>query len=470
MVMSNGSRALAGLLAALAAPLALAGPVQWPVSEGGNGHYYEYVAAPGIGWTDASAAAEASTKFGKQGHLATLTSEGEDAFVEANVRPQGDNAEAWIGGIQDVESCTVLGPETCWFWVNGEGEIPGTNAGPGYARWAPGEPNDAGNGESYLGVWDAGWNDEANLANIQGYIVEYDYDGTVDAGDCTGGCNPSGVQLVTLPGTAVLGPDAKLTQALVKNDDGTVEFLDPRVDGLGQCWDRRALDVFGELGGGDPGALILPAYLCGSPAFSVVLSTATGISIPSGVVRSEQFPEQIFDVDERFECEGAVGDTDLQRRGVFAWQPDDRTDVVEGHTLELTNGCGSSKGVTKGLSYFVLNLHLDCGIDFGTNDAAVTQCFVALVMDKYAALEQSLQDAKPFLTSPNYGALQSQLSSSRAGFQGGQYGKALQRLSVFKGRIESAAFVDPSGFNHQGNLQMRAENILFTIQEKLDTN
>jgi hypothetical protein len=62
-------------------------------------------------------------------------------------------------------------------WVNGEGAIDGTNAGPGYANWAPGEPNNAQGVEQHLTIGLHGpglWNDEGILS-VNGYVIEWDY-------------------------------------------------------------------------------------------------------------------------------------------------------------------------------------------------------------------------------------------------------------------------------------------------------
>lgn len=264
-----------------------------------------------------------------------------------------------------------------------------------------------------------------------------------------------------LPEGLELNPDDTLTQGLVTNNLGFVNFKDPCVDSSGQCSVRRGeLDVF------DDGKLILPEFLCGSPEFAVLRSDAS-FEVVRDVIRSEQLPEAIF-FAKTFDCTPmGTAETDLQRRGVFAWQPDDRATVAEGRVLELTNGCGSSRGATRALSWFVLNLHIDCNIPFGSNHPGVLQCFIDLTNDKFAVLDQSLKNAKKSLLSPKYGKLRSQLSSAKDGFEDGNYTKALERLAKFISRVEAAEFDTSSGFNFQGNLLMRAENIEFIIDEKI---
>lgn len=445
-----------------------------------EGHTYELIIAPDITWAAANAAAQATMLGNVNGHLATITSAGENAFLYALIAPPTlasfpGKSEAWIGGFQVPGSAE---PSGGWTWVNSEGSFPGSgmiDMPPVYSNWQAGEPNNVGNGEDHLtlgrfdGVAGAGggvagaWNDsnESN-GHIGGYIIEWD--NVVPAEECQepGGCNPSGVQNVEIPASVVLEEGDTLTQFVLG------PFADPRVDqGTGECADRRELDVFSEfpgIPGGVPGALIIPDFLCGSYEFALIRSDAT-FEVLQDVVRSEQFPEDFFAVF--FDCAGALNDAELQRRGVFAWQPDDRFDVVEQRTLELTNGCGSSRGATKGLSWFVINLHIDCGIPFDTDPAAVLQCFQDLVSDKFSALEQALKNAKKSINSPSYGALRSTLVNARNRFKQGKYDQSLSNLASFIALVEGGDFV-LGGNNDQGELLMRAENIAFTIDEKID--
>ncbi len=156
------------LMLALGPVLAHAAPTYWV----DNGHYYEVIPADGITWSDADTAAMGMTYLGATGHLATLTSPEENAFVDSLRIASGSNksgfadSELWVGGFQDAGNPPAAG----WNWVNGEGPILAF-------YWLPGEPNDAGGSESYLAIgWSglSGWNDEASLAGIYGYVVEYD--------------------------------------------------------------------------------------------------------------------------------------------------------------------------------------------------------------------------------------------------------------------------------------------------------
>ncbi|MBT8316111.1 MAG: hypothetical protein HKP59_00640, partial [Lutibacter sp.] len=146
-----------------------------------TGHYYEYVEAIGITWTEAKVAAENSTYFGLQGYLATITSP-----EEAQLSGEQAAGAGWIGGSDAQQEGTwrwVTGPENGTIFWNGLAN----GSSPNYANWNtnPSEPNNCCGGEDYAhitapGVGLAGsWNDLSNTGATsgdyqpKGYIVEY---------------------------------------------------------------------------------------------------------------------------------------------------------------------------------------------------------------------------------------------------------------------------------------------------------
>jgi beta-lactamase regulating signal transducer with metallopeptidase domain len=141
--------------------------IEWPVSQGGNGHLYQVVCVPeGLTWNEANTAAQA-----RGGYLATLTSAEENAFVFALIQdpacwngPRGP----WIGGYQDPGNPV----QESWHWVTGEPFE--------YNRWSPGQPNDGcGADETRLEYgWGATtpadtWNDQPDwFRGVYSYVVE----------------------------------------------------------------------------------------------------------------------------------------------------------------------------------------------------------------------------------------------------------------------------------------------------------
>lgn len=173
-----------------------ADPEEWTADPRDPNHYYEVFAANGITWGSAKAAVVSPINLdhiGLRGYLATLTSPGEDAFVDQlrqtatmGMSPVLTKGQVWIGGSQADNQAS---PGDGWHWENGEGPIPGTDSATPYANWGDNnaasdvEPNDGAAGENNqenhltLGRYGLGrgWNDEGvAIPSIGGYIVEYE--------------------------------------------------------------------------------------------------------------------------------------------------------------------------------------------------------------------------------------------------------------------------------------------------------
>ncbi|QMU54491.1 MAG: hypothetical protein GKS07_06095 [Nitrosopumilus sp.] len=148
-------------------PSAFADPVYNPE----NGHYYEYVAfteglsSGGTDWWSIYASwlwhQSNSQKHwfdGNRGHLATITSASENAFVTA-LLPH--DSRAWIG-LSDKNS------EGEYYWTNGEPFE--------YSNWNPNQPDNYNNDEDYVELlqYSGKWNDNTgNPTGITGYVIEY---------------------------------------------------------------------------------------------------------------------------------------------------------------------------------------------------------------------------------------------------------------------------------------------------------
>ena len=82
------------LLGAIARPgAAQSAPVYNPA----NGHWYQLVRTPAaLNWPQARAAAEALSYAGYRGHLATVTSDDERQFINANVTGNSGLDAVWL--------------------------------------------------------------------------------------------------------------------------------------------------------------------------------------------------------------------------------------------------------------------------------------------------------------------------------------------------------------------------------------
>ena len=121
-----------------------------------NGHTYYYFSTP-VTWYDAKSICE---HMG--GHLATITSEGENSFVYSLA--QGQMA-AWLGA-------TDAAQEGSWQWITGESYS--------YSNWSSGNPDNYSNNdegaENYLHFSGSGggvWNDNAGF-NLFAFVCEKD--------------------------------------------------------------------------------------------------------------------------------------------------------------------------------------------------------------------------------------------------------------------------------------------------------
>ena len=117
-----------------------------------NGHRY-YQSNSTMSWTAAKTLCEQNG-----GHLATITSAGENSYLYQNI-----TADGWIGLTDEVTEGT-------WRWVNGEQFS--------YSNWGTGEPNNSGGNEDWVCLWKTGdrqsyWNDWGSSV-ILNAILEFD--------------------------------------------------------------------------------------------------------------------------------------------------------------------------------------------------------------------------------------------------------------------------------------------------------
>ena len=113
-----------------------------------NGHSYKLIDT-GLTWTAAKTYCES-----RGGHLVTITSGVEQAFVQDLIVNRGTKGYYWTGGVRDSDGNFV--------WITSEKFS--------YSNWYTGEPNNWFGDEDILTVYkqDGMWNDVAKLGNTSG--------------------------------------------------------------------------------------------------------------------------------------------------------------------------------------------------------------------------------------------------------------------------------------------------------------
>jgi hypothetical protein len=173
---------VAGATLIAASASAQAPAVQWKVSEGGNGHWYQRIGTP-MSFNDAQGAA-----ILRSAHLATCADAGEWGRVVgvAAALPQQE-LYFWVGLYQNQVVTDFAEPAGGWRWVDG------TQVG--FSAWLPGEPNNTHGvedfGHGFVSSSGAnGWNDtfgRASFVSVIEWSADCNSDGIVDYGQCHDG-------------------------------------------------------------------------------------------------------------------------------------------------------------------------------------------------------------------------------------------------------------------------------------------
>jgi hypothetical protein len=280
----------------------------------------------------------------------------------------------------------------------------------------------------------------------------------VDAASCAepDGCELDG-QTLQLPEGFVPPQNATITQKRLR-------FTDPRVSS-GRCG-KDPLVLFGD----DPNVpdLIIPEYLCGSGPDSefVVLITDSDLFFESGSLIVTNEPGEFF--ANPLSCDTPIpSGADPQQQDVMVWQTTDSSQLAEGHALELTFECGSSRGRTKGLSYFVVGMHIDFGKDWNVKPHAVRQAFIDLTNTKLHGLTSAILDARSVLPRKDFNKMVVTIGLARLAFAFRWYEVASQKIEILIKLHDQSHYAPNDPDNNSGNVEMRAYNAKFMIDAKI---
>lgn len=474
-----------------------------------TGHYFEVYFADAITWSNAKQSVSVGGRKcgGVTGHLATITSQAEDKFVDGLRRsalsltgaPRLNQPEVWIGGVQASDKVLTKGEG--WQWDNGEGPISTPQMPlPSYSNWLNAsdplnpEPNDnyGAGSENQLAIGlgnSFGWNDEGAIGSIGGYIVEYDIPRPAD---CEGtSCQTVEGQILKLP-PGSLSPGAKLNFT-------AYEFTDPRVGATNpaeKCGNKE-LVLFGPAYGKPE--LRIPPYLCGSPKFVVVFVDSRNadnsfLTFDKGTVFIENDTPKVLNVTPPgsypYVCKDTTGQPDVlrpvpgedpQRQDVVVYQTTDPGRMLESLDLshdpqfvgaagEFTNSCGSSRGSGNETSFFVVGMHIDFGA-MASTPAGRHDRFVALTRYKLTLLQQSVANAETAGALKNGDATKmgAQLKNAVSKLDRGDPSGALGHVQKFLKFVDAATYT-PADRNYNGEHLMRGTNLDFTLRVKVIPN
>jgi hypothetical protein len=448
-----------------------------PVLFSDNGHYYEVIIDPGITWDAAKTAAEGMmfTVDGVQyqGHLAIITSAGEDNFIEGLrlAAPSSGNPEFWVGAFQDPATAVE---DANWQWIIPE--APFDN----YTNWQDGEPNDTGGDEKFLGIGHSnefGWNDERALGNIEGYVVEWDVNAFVfnaaNIDDCTtgDGCpvTINNAQVLTIPPAAV-GQNPQLA--------ATTYILTDNPSRCGQA----PLVLFG-------GDLIISPNHCATPEtqyrFAVVHTQASAIELQAGTVQVVQNAQALFPTFP-YTCDDPILSGSPNDQEVVIYQRDAKEDMREyletwgpfvdvgdeiGATADITDSCGSSRGRRAENSYSVVGMvqRFDPGSEQNVDPDLNFQRWVELGRFKLLLMIEAVKASEPALGRRDFRQILRQAEQALFKFDQASWQRAVTHLNNMESKVLGADYDFSATLNNdQGEHLERLGAIRFIIETKIE--
>jgi Lectin C-type domain len=472
--MKISSTILVTIALASTSTLASAAPVQDPSS----GRFYEVVLAPqGISWAAANTGANNATHLGIQGHLATINSADENAFVatlRVQANPPGNRPHLWLGGFQPSSAAE---PGSGWQWINGE-TIAATNTQSPYTNWdlltQPPQPDNSNNSD-FLAMGQGGAWYDSRPQDVFGYVIEFgDQLAPFAAANCKPKCNLTGAVFngkvdLELPPSANPQGDYAVSTFLIH---------DPRV-ALGTCG-QDPLPLFPDPALPNAHQVELPPTLCGDPDIVVAkVSAPPGtpfFQITKDIVQVTGATELLQ--DNEFDCFAPIPpDIDQLHREVAGYQPSQgpileklafkdgvHNPALKGTVAELTNLCGSVRLGGPGRSWYFFGLRYF----LPKPPAGFTSqsWLIEVIKFKLDAQLLAIEQAKPALSKGDYSNLKNQTDNAKGDIAKLNFSEAMVHLRNVE-KILATAIFKVTGKNDHGEIKARNDNLIFTLNEKL---
>lgn len=266
---------------------------------------------------------------------------------------------------------------------------------------------------------------------------------------CTGppGCNPTGGLIVEIPPSIPIPPGTVIEQTVETHSD-------PRV-AAGTCG-TETLVLFDD----DPDKpdLIIPAGTCGDPF--VVITTETDLEILNDTIIVTNVPGAFF--ENPLECDPSIpAGTDPQMQDEVLWMGTDDALQDDGFANTTTIECGSSRGRSRGLSHNVVGMSINFGLDWTANPEAVRRAFVDRGHSKYHRLIRAVRLSKDALPRRQWRKLVGLAVIANLAYHWRWYDVANRKLTRLLKKVENSNFDTSDGYNHEGNIITRADNLRF---------
>jgi alpha-tubulin suppressor-like RCC1 family protein len=181
-------------------------PAPDPVQMPGTSNYYRFVSAEGISWATASSRASELTFQGQRGHLATIQSQEENAFILGLTK--GTNS--WLGGGLADSSINAFQ----WLVEPDAGKVFTTcsrglstcqNNSALYSNWETLNQPEATGEDRVVMVGGGLWHDWPNNSSLYGYVVEFEKTIWASVQPSLSGISVAGEKVQANPGTYSVG-------------------------------------------------------------------------------------------------------------------------------------------------------------------------------------------------------------------------------------------------------------------------
>jgi hypothetical protein len=278
---------------------------------------------------------------------------------------------------------------------------------------------------------------------------------STDASECLSGCD-------VLQGVIKHEVNGVSSVSGYLIEEPCVVQIDPRIEQYGTCT-GHSLPVAQVCAG--YGATVIPDYLCGGSGasgtgFALVKSTTNSLDqVKGALIANEAFSESVLS-----------GTNPLCPQSVLGWAPGEgEGTIVEGNgMLELTGTCGSSGGLSRGMSMWGIGLVLN---ESALPGKSPKDALVNFAVSKYSSLISTTTASSIDATFRQ--SLLACIASSRDQFNRKKYPAAAAQLVACDALVrtnESQFYSTANNPNPSGEIRGRLANLYLAINTRIAGN